>query len=128
MDASLDPWDDTSEVLARRADQRAASQTPPPVDKWEEWCREVERRGEFLSHVYFPSDESSIVIVAPGGNAFGYETEEQTAWREASNRMKRAGDLWQRHAESLADSWGRWCIAKAVNQAGARTNSNDSWD
>ena len=126
MDASLQPWDEACELLARRANQRAARQTPPPADKWEEWCREMERRGEFLSHVYFPSDQSSIVFMAPGGNAFNYETKEQTAWRVASNRMKRAGDLWQQHADSLADSWGRWCIAKAVNQAGGRIYTNDS--
>jgi hypothetical protein len=126
MGGSLDPWHATCETLARRADQRAVRQAPPPTDAWEAWCREMERRGEYPSHIYFPSDESAIVFMGPGGSAFSYETEEQTAWREASNRMKRAGDLWQKHGDSVADSWGRWCTSKAVNQAGGRINTNHS--
>lgn len=134
MSALLEEWDKTCKILARRARQRVLRQIAPPADRWEAWCREMECRGRFLSHVYFPSDESGVVLIVTdasdfsGENGFrcasrfSYETEEQAAWREASNRMKRASDLWQQHADMVADPWGRWCTARGASPGRGHIN------
>lgn len=120
MNKSQDLWYTTCEVLARRASQRAARQIPPPTDRWDAWCREMERREEFVCDIYIPTASSGIAFVGTDRNRFSYESAQQAAWRDASNRMKRDGELWQRHAESVADKWGRWCTAKAINGVGER--------
>jgi hypothetical protein len=121
MNETQDLWHTTCEVLARRANQRVARQIPPPTDRWDAWCREMERREEFLYDTYFPTASSGIAFIGIGSNRFSHESEHQAAWRDASNRMKRYGELWQRHAESVADKWGRWCTAKAINGVGERS-------
>jgi len=78
----------------------------------------MESREKFLSFSYFPSDGGTLTFGCGGG--FSHETPEQTAWRDASNRMKRAMDLWKKHADSVADDWGRWCTNRGANQSGGR--------
>jgi hypothetical protein len=125
MPGTPDDWDLTCEVLARKSLKRAKAQTPLPADEWDASSREMERQGEYGPDEYFPSDPAVWVVSVLGGNAFSHETQKQAGWREASNRMKRAGDLWKKHADDVADIWGRWCIARAINLAGVRTLKKD---
>ena len=118
FDNSNDRWRVACGRIAQLAAQYAKNPLPPPADDWERWCREMESRKEFLSFAYFPSDGATLTFGY--GGSFSHETQEQAAWRDASNRMKRAIDLWKKHADSVADDWGRWCTNRGANQSGGR--------
>jgi len=117
----IDTWQQACERLSCLAHKRAAWQTPPPADEWEASCRKMDRLEGSPEYLYFPSGPSTLVLMGPEGTAFSYETLEQTAWRDASNRMKRAGDLWKKHADDVADPWGLWIVARALNEEAARS-------
>lgn len=111
-------WEAACRRMVARLGSQVSKSTPPPEDAWERWCREQERRGDTPVHVYFPSNDSSLIMRCGGG--FSQETPEQWMWREASNRMKRAIELWKKHADDIADDWARWCGNREMNQSGGR--------
>jgi hypothetical protein len=117
MDEFNDPWFTACIRIVRSAEQNARKYLPPPVDEWEKWCREMELI-EVCPMPYFPRYHGSLTFGT--GSGFSHETEIETAWRHASNRMKRTSELWERHANSIADKWGHWCTNRAVSQSGGR--------
>ena len=111
----MDAWNEVCVNLSRKARERARRQTPPIADDWDARCMELAKRGSNLPQPYQPSERCGIILTSDGYGRFEHESAPDTEWRDASNRMKRAGDLWYKRAASRADPWGPWCAGRGAS-------------
>ena len=122
----MDAEDEICVSIARKARERARRQSPPLVDYWDDRCAKLAKLGSNLPQPYHPSDQHVISFSSAGYGGFEHESQSDTEWRDASNRMKRAGDLRHKRAVSRADLWGLWCSGRGASpDRTARNNQKD---
>ena len=97
-------WDLIAMKLASTSRLRAGRRPKPSDDPWDNWSILQLKGNNGPNLYYFPSAIGSLTFRSTGG--FIYEDEFQIAWRNASNRMKRQGDMWKNHVKSYEDLWG----------------------